>query len=272
MITIFIPPKDSLKNLIINLLLKNGKLSVNELKKNIKEVFNISTTYQGVNKAIKQLEEAEIIEVFEKKYVVNAVWIDQVINTLKEYPKNNVTIYTKDIKELEFRSISEALTFILNNIESGALLNSGEKIVIGHFNNLGFYGLDKNQIRIMRNLPKTHRCIYMMAQDNFVTRASAQFFKKAKYEIYLGVPKSTPHIVGIFGNTMVTVLSEKGKHYLSRLYDKITSIEDERMLEIYESPRLENKFDIRVLFETDPQIVKDTKEHLLGLISKAKKL
>ena len=65
MLTNIFPPRKSMKNLIINSLINNHPdkgISVEEIRKIIKNQYNQSVTYQGINKILQALKKENIIE------------------------------------------------------------------------------------------------------------------------------------------------------------------------------------------------------------------
>ena len=65
------PPKKSLKNLIINTLINSNGLTVTEVKKSIKNRYEVSATYQGINKILHFLKEEKIVNFKDKLWFIN---------------------------------------------------------------------------------------------------------------------------------------------------------------------------------------------------------
>ncbi len=272
MLQVFIPPEKSQKNLIVNLLLQNRAMDVNSLRKHIKRNYGISATYQGINKTLKLLMDDKIVLKTNKGWILNDSWMSSTINSFKTYLSNEIPVYTKDMKSVTFGTINKALNFILKNVETGALKNGGDDIYIAHAKNLGFYSLDRDQIRLMKKLGKSNECHILVEQDNYVNRVSAHFFKKAGVNVYLGIPRSTPYVTNIFGNTIVNVLSTNLLDFLNDTYQKIKSMASMKTFDVHYGIKDDPKFKIKMTFETDLEIVADTKDYLLKLAKTGKKM
>ena len=126
MILNIFPPENSLKNLVANSLLNSHcGLSVVSIKKSIKESYNVSATYQGINKILNILKEENIVHKQDDAWQIRKEWIGSVINVLSQYnDKESTPIYTKDMKSVSFPNIEKALDFIITNVENDRLRHS----------------------------------------------------------------------------------------------------------------------------------------------------
>ena len=81
----------------------------------------------------------------------------------------------------------------------------------------------------------------------------------------LGIPRSTPHTITIYGSTMYYTLSSSLlTKYLTKSY-KVKEISENKALKLFNTLKEDSRFSIKFVFETDKEIVNKTKEHLLNL-------
>ena len=74
----------SLKSAIIHLLTLNWPQSTNDLHQAVKREFHLKISYQAVHKAVRQLQEDEVLLSEGKKYRLNEEWIKEVSRTIAQ--------------------------------------------------------------------------------------------------------------------------------------------------------------------------------------------
>lgn len=285
-ITIF-PPENSLRNLIINTILfsndSNNKgenksdnnigLTVVEIKKEIKSRYGSSATYQGINKILNFLLEENIVQKNENKWFVKKEWLETIKNAFEQYTnKESPQIYTKEMKSISFTTIGKAFEFISFNIEADNLRNNGKKEFITHVKNIAFFGPDKKQMEFLKRFAKTTECHIIVEKNNFINRLVGKYLKSIGCNVYIGVLRSTPHTITVYGNTLYNTFGNFDlSSYMTKMYENIKNISNLKAIKIFDSLKDDKRFSIKFTFETDKEIVDQTREFLLK-IAKGKKI
>src|SRR4030042_3686932 len=112
------PAKPSVKDLIIQLLGEEWPLTARQIHLKIRRQTPTFMTYQGVHKAVRQLEEAGVITRKDNAYAVNLDWLKS-IRTFSElvqrkYLSNVSQESSPDKMSFVFDTISEADDFLLD--------------------------------------------------------------------------------------------------------------------------------------------------------------
>ncbi|MFC1690667.1 hypothetical protein ACFL0W_00675 [Nanoarchaeota archaeon] len=270
------PPKGSLKNIIINILLFSSetpnKLSVENIRKQIKKHHNHSFTYQGINKILHALKEEKIIIRNEQLWSINEEWSKTIGTTLSKYDnREKIPIYNSDMRSISFSTIGEAFEFMIENIKNDTLRTEGERIFITHVRNIAFFSLDKEYRDFLRRFSKDTKCYVLVQNNNFINRFLAKYFKSLGWRVYLDIPRSTPHTITVYGNTLYNTFSNADLiDYMTSAYNKVKSITNVKALKVYDSLKDDQRFPIMFTFETDNEAVNQTKEFLLDLVEKNK--
>ncbi|QQR92499.1 MAG: hypothetical protein IPJ89_05125 [Candidatus Iainarchaeum archaeon] len=96
------------KAAIIKKLSHSWPITAKQMTTILQREFGIAITYQGVHKALTQLEEEKIIEKGEKGYQLNSDWIKNIQNIAssiaKNYNNNESLDFEKEIIQLNFQS------------------------------------------------------------------------------------------------------------------------------------------------------------------------
>jgi hypothetical protein len=264
------PPKKSLKNLIINVLLLHPNEGVDVV--GIKRQLRSGYTYQGINKILMTLKKEDIVKKTRKKWKLNPEWLQQINDTVINYQNKEITSYTSDMKSVSFQNIEKALNFLLTNLSSEALKNNGENIFIMHVQYIGFYRLDNKQMELLKKFVKNNECHVLIEHNNFINRITGKFLKSLGCNVYFGVKRSTKHTISVYGNTMFYTFTPKIYATLDKLYQKIKNFSDPRAMRIFDFSKDDPHFQVKFTFETNKEIVGRTREHLLELAKKGKKL
>lgn len=264
------PPETSLKNLIMNTLLfsddHNG-LSVIEIKKDIKSKHGISATYQGINKILNSLNEEKIVQKKKDKWCIEIKWVENIKRIFEQYNnKEGPQIYTKDMKSISFTTIGKAFEFMSFNIEADTLRNNGEKVFIMHVKNIAFFGPDKKQMEFLKKFAKSTECHILVEKNNFINRLVGKYLKSIGYNVYIGVQRSTPHTITVYGNTLYNTFGNINlSDYMTSMYENIKNISNLKAINVFDSLKDDKRFSIKFTFETDKDIVDQTKEFLLKI-------
>lgn len=270
MIVNIFPPENSLRNLIINTILfsnDNKGLSVVEIKKEIKNKHGNSATYQGINKILNFLLEEAIVQKKGNKWCVKREWLETVKNVFEQYNnKEGPQIYTKDMKSISFTTIGKAFEFMSFNIEADTLRNNGEKVFIMHVKNIAFFGPDKKQMEFLKKFAKSTECHILVEKNNFINRLVGKYLKSIGYNVYIGVQRSTPHTITVYGNTLYNTFGNLDlSDYMTSMYENIKNISNLKAITVFDSLKDDKRFSIKFTFETDKDIVDQTKEFLLKI-------
>lgn len=271
MLTNFFPPKNSLKNLIVNVLIESGNkaLTVEIVKKQIKNQYAHTATYQGVSKILHFLKDENVITKSELGWKIKEEWMKTIANMLNQYTKEAAPIYKPEMKAVSFQTIGKAFEFIVENMENGSLKNGGEPIFITHVKNLAFFTLDKKQLDFLKKFCQNTECYVMVEKNNFINRLISRYLKSKGVHIYLGIARSTPYTITVYGNTLYNTFSNINlTDYLTKTYNQIKNITNIKAMKIFDSLKEDISFPIKFTFETDKEIVESTKEFLLNLAKK----
>lgn len=249
----------------------NG-LSVSEIKKDIKNKHSVSATYQGINKILNSLLEEDIVKKKKDKWTIKKEWVENIKRVCENYNnKDEIPSYNPEMKSISFTTIGKAFEFITTNIESGALRNSGEEVFLMHVKNIGFFGLEKKQMDFLKRFAKNTECHVMIEKNNFINRLVGKYLKSFGCNVYMGVPRSTPHTITIYGNTLYNTFANLDlTAYMTKMYEKIRNISNPKTIKLFSSLKDDKRFNIKFTFETDKQIIEQTKEYLLDIAKKKK--
>ncbi len=265
------PPKKSLKNYIINIILEkqnNQGIEIKQIKNQLSKNYQLSRTYQGIHKILVQLKEEDIIQYEDHKWKLNEHWVESITTKFGQWNNTEeIPTYNKQIKSISFETMGKAFEFILKNIESGTLKNSGENIFITHVKNLAFFIPNKKEKEILKQLAKNTKCYILVENNNFINRLCTKYLKSLGWNIYLGIPRSTPHTITIYGNTLYNTYAKNDlTSYMTSKYKKIKNISSKEALKLFDILKEDKQFTITFTFETDENIVELTKKYLLKLI------
>ncbi|MBS3122207.1 hypothetical protein J4434_04970 [Candidatus Woesearchaeota archaeon] len=270
MIENIFPPETSLKNLVMNTLLfsdgHNG-LSVIDIKKDIKNKHGVSATYQGINKILNSLNEERIVQKKKNKWCIEIKWVENIKKIFEQYKnKECPQIYTKEMKSISFTTIGKAFEFMSFNIEADTLRNNGKKVFIMHVKNIAFFGPDKKQMEFLKKFAKSAECHILVEKNNFINRLVGKYLKSIGYNVYIGVQRSTPHTITIYGNTLYNTFGNLDlSDYMTSMYENIKNISNLKAINVFDSLKDDKRFSIKFTFETDKEIVDQTKEFLLKI-------
>ncbi len=270
------PPEKSLKNLILNILLSfpdQEHITVEKIRKQLKTNYSVSPSYQGINKILHFLKEQNITTRTNSYWRINQKWTNTITNTLEQFNnKEEVPVYTKELKSISFNTIGKAFDFIISNIESGALKNQGNNQFITHVKNIAFISLDKKQKDMLKKFTKKNECHILVEKNNFLNRLMGKYFKSIGANVYIGIPRSTPYTISIYGNTLYHTYSNLNfVTYINKSYEKIKNISNLKAIKMFTSMKDNPSFNIKFIFQTDKEIIEMTKDHLLK-IAKRKKI
>jgi len=263
------PPKESLKNIVMNILIscKDEELSVEEIRSKIKKNYNKSFTYQGINKILIHFKEEDIVERKDKAWRVKKEWCKGICSVLDSYSqKGQAPVYTPEMRTVTFKCVGEAFDFILKNIESGALKNNGEDLFISHVKNIAFFGIDSKQKQLLKRIAKRSRCMFLVEKKNIINSLIAKYFKTIGIEVYLGIPRSTPYTTTIYGDTVYLTYSQGMVEYMENMYKGVTTKNMTGLMDVFDAIKENTNYPVKFTFETDKAIVQQTKEYFLKLI------
>ena len=266
LINIF-PPIRSLKNLIINVLLIKNKVNIKEIKFEIKNKYGVNVSYQGIHKILYFFKEEKIVEKEDHIWKINDSWLKTIKETFDNIDnEEKILEYNPEMKSISFSTIGKAFQFMVSNIESGSLKNNGEDLFITHVKNLAFFPLDKREREVIKKLAKNTKCYVLVENNNFLNKLCTKFLKSFGMKIYFAVPRSTPHTITIYGNTLINTYSSFNlPEFMTQTYQKIKNISNKDALKLFYSIKDDSNIPITFTFETNLEIVEQMKGYLLGL-------
>lgn len=269
MITNIFPPEKSLKNLIINILLTSDQADIKQIKKQLKKTYSTNATYQGIHKILNTLKQEKVLNLENHQWQVDQNWIDSTIDFLKRYKQKEIPIYTSEMRSVSLRNMGDALQFLFTSLEEDQLRNGGEHFFITHFKNIGFFLGSTKQEALLKRFAKNNECHVLVEKNNLINKLCARYLRKIGVKVYLGIPRPTPYTISVYGNTVFYTFSNSDVNsYLTKEYGKISKITDIGALRYLDSLKEDTRFGIKFTFETDKDVVEQTKKYLLGLIKK----
>ena len=263
MINLF-PPKSSLKNLIINSLVQ-GQGNIKEIKKSIKRDHDVSVTYQGIHKILNFLKQEDIVGLENHVWTLNNDWVNHILDGLNDH--NRSPLFNPELKSISFSTMGKALKFISENIER--IRNNGPRLFIMHVKNIAFLSLDNKQKNLWRRFARNNECHLLIEKRNFLNKLSAKYIKSLGFNVYLGIPRSTPYTLTVYGNTMYNTYSDFDiTGFLTSTYRNIKTISNIKALKLFNSLNDDTRFHVKFIFETDEAVVRQTREYLIDLKNK----
>ncbi len=269
------PPKASLKNLIINVLMQNHEpLNVNEIKREIKANYRKTVSYQGVYKILFLFAQENVVIKEDDSWRLKKEWVYELKETINEHKEHeNIAPYTPKMTSISINTISEALDFFVSSIKSDKIRNNGKNLFLCHLKNVGLMILSKEQREVFKQFAKNNECHIMIENDNFVNRFCAKYFKSLGMNVYMGVPRSTPQIIMVYGNTLINIFFHFDIiTYMTNKYKRIKSISEIKDLNVFDSITNNQNMSVTFTFEIDKVIVNQTRKHLMRLIDENKSL
>ena len=145
-------------------------------------------------------------------------------------------------------------------------LNISENPVKRFIKNIAFFGPDKKQMEFLKKFAKSAECHILVEKNNFINRLVGKYLKSIGYNVYIGVQRSTPHTITIYGNTLYNTFGNLDlSDYMTSMYENIKNISNLKAINVFDSLKDDKRFSIKFTFETDKEIVDQTKEFLLKI-------
>lgn len=261
------PPKKSLKNLVMNVLLRERAQSVVQIAKSVRDLGK-SCTYQGVHKILNQLANEKILANKKGCWSIEESWLASVGDVLNK--KRGIPVYDGNAKCVHLESMSKAFEFFVMNAQLGNI-NTEENRFICHFKNVGLFILDREQKEFMKSFAKENECHILIENNNVVNRFCAKYLTSLGMNVYLGIPRSTPNIIAVYGGTLMNVFFHfDAVTELTAAYNRVKSFVTPKDLLVFERLKDDPKRAVTFTFETNKAVVESSKSHLLKLIEENK--
>jgi hypothetical protein len=104
-----------------------------------------------------------------------------------------------------------------------------------------------------------------LGEKNFINRLVAKYLKSIGCKVYLGIQRSTPHTTTVYGNTVYhTFAGSYLDSYLTKRY-KVKDVSNLKIIGLFNNIKEDSRFRVKFTFETDREIVEQTKKYLLNL-------
>lgn len=254
MIELSIPQKGeetrNVKDLVFTILTEEHPLSIIEITNKIQKIYNISTTYQAVRKAVDKLHEQKVLIKKEKKYELNKSWVLQLRSffdkILTNYDKGNIHEFKRDLVKDNYsvytlyslweldKFWAEILIYLANNLEKNEKkisMNYGHYTwwmlinLASEINYINFY--KKNKIDTY----------FLWLRDLPLNRWSASMYKDQGHKCII---KEIPDIdetiaVNTIGDTIIQVkYSKEIVNKVKKFFEKYSSVQEMSMKEITE--------------------------------------
>jgi hypothetical protein len=271
MIELSIPQKGeetrNVKDLVFTILTEEHPLSIIEITNKIQKIYNISTTYQGVRKAVDKLHEQNVLIKKGKKYELNKSWVLQlrsffdkiltnydkgsIYNFKRDLAKENYAVYTfYSLWELD-KFWADILMYLVNNLEKDEPKFS---MNYGHYTWWMLINLASEINYIDFYKKKKVDTYFLWLRDLPLNMWSAKIYKAQGHKC---IVKEIPEIdetiaVNTVGDTIIQVKYSKDiVKKVKSFFEKYSSVQDMSMKEITEiaHSKCEIKF---IVFKNKP--------------------
>ncbi|MCR4336140.1 MAG: hypothetical protein NUV57_06445 [archaeon] len=236
----------STKNQIIQVLGEQWPLSVKEIHNLLVKQHSFSGSYQAVFKALKELEESNVLEKENSKFKVSYGWVKKLSsmskimeNNLKEKSQNEVVL-------LKFNSFIELGKFLINDFFTEK--SAKETIPCACFWNHAYpvIGASQEEHVKMKKLFSNPEHYAICANNNYLDNLTSEYTKKLGKKSITGKKFSSKIDTFIEGNKIMQV-------YLPKDFEEEIEL-------IYSLTKNEKDFDMQTLLEfgSKPREIKAT--------------
>ncbi len=279
-VTLF-PPKQSLKNLILNILLQHSEsLTVNEIKKRIKTQYGKTISYQGIYKILLLFEKEAIVAIENKKWILEKQWLLSIKNTIQKYETStNISSYKEGVKSVTMQTIGEAFNFFIDYLQSKEQenqmkiksKNKDKPLFVCHLKNIGLLVPHHGERLFIQKFAEQNDCHILIENKNFVNIFCAKFLKDCGMNVYFNVPRSTPQIIILHDDELINVFFDFDIiFYLTQKYKQIKLFSKPKQLHFFDSIKNKKKGKIVFTFETETTVVERIRKHFKEIIAEKK--
>ena len=262
------PVKPAVKDLIIQLLGEEWPLTARQIHLKIRRQTPASITYQGVHKAVRQLEEAGVLTRKDNKYTVNLEWLKSIhaFSELvqKKYLSNVSGESSPEKMSFVFDTISEADDFLLDVLLSFDI-PTGTPIYLS-WNHLWIpLFIRRSTYKKFTEMLLKMRFYGVSPSDTPIDRWCASFWQKKGIQEKLGVKLSQESSFAILGDTVIQVFYPLDiRTRLDRAFTKAKTIQDLNPDKLFEEV-FEKKATIPLVVSKNPVLA----EHFRTQIARA---
>ncbi|MFH1391953.1 MAG: hypothetical protein ABIH20_06590 [Candidatus Diapherotrites archaeon] len=225
----------STKNQIIQILSENWPLSIKEIHNQMVKHHSFSGSYQAIFKALKELEDTEVLEKENNKFKVSFAWVKKLSsmsktmeNNLKEKSQNGVVL-------LKFNSYIEMGKFLINDFFSEDFSDKTVECVCFWHHAYPLTGASQEEHEKMKKLFSSRNHYNICTCDTFLDKMTMDYVEKLGKKIVVGKDYSAKIDTFTEGNKIMQVYFPKEL--------------SEEMENIYSETKSEKDFDIQKLFE-----------------------
>ncbi|VVC03636.1 Uncharacterised protein [Candidatus Burarchaeum australiense] len=260
--------KPALKDLIIGLLGEEWPLTARQIHLRIRNQTAAPMTYQGVHKAVRQLEESGVLTCKDHKYAVNLEWLKGIraFSELvqKKYLSNISQESSPEKMNFVFETVSEADEFLLDVLLSFDI-PEGTPIYLS-WNHLWIpLFIRRSTYKKFTEMLLKMRFYGVSPSDTPIDRWCASFWQKKGIREKLGVKLSQESSFAILGDTVIQVFYPlEIRTQLDRAFTKAKTIHELDLDKLFEEV-FEKKTKIPLVVSKNPALA----EYFKGQIKRA---
>jgi hypothetical protein len=280
-LTITIPglgkPK-TVKDAVISILAKEWPLTTRKLHNDVRGM-GISATYQAVHKALRELENEEVVRKVGKDYRINEKWLGRVRelgeSVSKSYEKGAVSLDgRKEVENFTFHNVFDMYKFILDvSLEIQKSCMKEDDICATHYRHMWWtlVGAEKEHNQFREILTRTKNHYFACKGDTFADRMIAKFYASAgAARVKTGLECAQDcDIMAAGGHVIQIYLPEDVKKSFDDVYGNFQNMSEDDLKKFYDR-LLHKKTYIDVVIIKNPSVAEKIIERTLKMFKTAK--
>lgn len=216
---------DSTKNLIVEIISQEWPLTAKKVHARLSKKHNVSTTYQAIHKALKELTQKRILQKGKEGYLINKEWLHS-LSEFAQKTMNDIEENVREIKSLHkisFKKNADFITFYNNFLERIAKEHDVVKVTF-HFRHVPYPNvLSREELEKMKRLLPKLQWVILAASNTVLDKWCAQFWEKMGVKVKTGCTIATDTMVFVVNDYVLYLyLPQKAK----TLWDSIFAIKD----------------------------------------------
>lgn len=252
----------TVKDAIISVLVKEWPLTTRKLHNDVRGM-GISATYQAVHKAVRELENEEILRRVGKEYSINEKWLGRIRelgeSMSRAYEKGPSSLDgKKEVESLAFHTVFDMYKFILDmSQEIQKMCMKEDDICATHFRHMWWtlVGAEKEHNQFRGILTRTKNHYFACRGDTFADRMIAKFYTSAgAARVKTGVECAQDcDMMAAGGHVIQIYLPEDVKKAFDEVYGNFQNLSEDDLKRFYDS-LLHRKTDINVVIIKNPAV------------------
>ena len=231
----------STKNQIIQVLSEQWPLSVKEIHNQLVKQHSFQGSYQAIFKALKELEETNVLEKEDSKFRVNYAWVKK-LSSMSKAMENNFREKTQNgVVLLKFNSFIEYGKFLINDFFTEKSADEMVPCVCFWKYAYPFVGASQEEHEKMKRLFSNPMHYAVCENNTYLDNVTSEYTKKLGKKSVTGKKYSARLDTFIEGDKILQAyLSKEFEEELERIYSETKSEKDldmGKLLEFGSKPR-----------------------------------